>query len=142
MSQVREVRAQLKDIMVQQKINLVSCGSDWDVIRKCICAAYFHQAAKLKVHNYLAMWLWIVSSSSKWNLSSSWHAFVCLGNRGVCECENWDALPSAPHQCFVRDGLHPWLHHLPWAGHDHKGTSSSSALECEVTSVSVNHGLL
>uniref|UniRef100_A0A8C2EPT2 RNA helicase n=1 Tax=Cyprinus carpio TaxID=7962 RepID=A0A8C2EPT2_CYPCA len=47
-SQVREVRSQLKDIMVQQKMNLVSCGSDWDVIRKCICAAYFHQAAKLK----------------------------------------------------------------------------------------------
>ncbi|TRZ00209.1 hypothetical protein DNTS_022588 [Danionella cerebrum] len=45
---VREVRAQLKDIMVQQKMNLISCGSDWDVIRKCICAAYFHQAAKLK----------------------------------------------------------------------------------------------
>lgn len=47
--QVREVRSQLKDIMVQQKMNLISCGSDWDVIRKCICAAYFHQAAKLKV---------------------------------------------------------------------------------------------
>uniref|UniRef100_A0AAY4EB43 Pre-mRNA-splicing factor ATP-dependent RNA helicase PRP16 n=1 Tax=Denticeps clupeoides TaxID=299321 RepID=A0AAY4EB43_9TELE len=49
MRKVREVRAQLKDIMVQQRMNLVSCGSDWDVIRKCICAAYFHQAAKLKV---------------------------------------------------------------------------------------------
>ncbi|XP_066503640.1 pre-mRNA-splicing factor ATP-dependent RNA helicase PRP16 isoform X2 [Hoplias malabaricus] len=48
MRKVREVRAQLKDIMVQQKMNLTSCGSDWDVIRKCICAAYFHQAAKLK----------------------------------------------------------------------------------------------
>lgn len=47
--QVREVRSQLKDIMVQQKMNLVSSGSDWDIIRKCICAAYFHQAAKLKV---------------------------------------------------------------------------------------------
>lgn len=47
--QVREVRSQLKDIMVQQKMNLISCGSDWDIIRKCICAAYFHQAAKLKV---------------------------------------------------------------------------------------------
>lgn len=35
--------------MVQQRMNLVSCGSDWDIIRKCICAAYFHQAAKLKV---------------------------------------------------------------------------------------------
>ncbi|XP_028979712.1 pre-mRNA-splicing factor ATP-dependent RNA helicase PRP16 isoform X2 [Esox lucius] len=48
MRKVREVRSQLKDIMVQQRMNLVSCGSDWDVIRKCICAAYFHQAAKLK----------------------------------------------------------------------------------------------
>lgn len=47
--QVREVRSQLKDIMVQQRMNLMSSGSDWDVIRKCICAAYFHQAAKLKV---------------------------------------------------------------------------------------------
>merc|ERR1719411_1280840 len=27
---------------------MVSCGSDWDVVRKCICAAYFHQAARLK----------------------------------------------------------------------------------------------
>ncbi|KAG7282469.1 hypothetical protein CRUP_000465, partial [Coryphaenoides rupestris] len=48
MHKVREVRSQLKDIMVQQKMNLMSCGSDWDIIRKCICAAYFHQAAKLK----------------------------------------------------------------------------------------------
>ncbi|TMS13493.1 Pre-mRNA-splicing factor ATP-dependent RNA helicase PRP16 [Larimichthys crocea] len=46
--EVREVRSQLKDIMVQQRMNLISCGSDWDIIRKCICAAYFHQAAKLK----------------------------------------------------------------------------------------------
>lgn len=43
------MRSQLKDIMVQQRMNLISCGSDWDIIRKCICAAYFHQAAKLKV---------------------------------------------------------------------------------------------
>lgn len=45
------MRAQLKDIMVQQRMTMVSCGSDWDIIRKCICAAYFHQAAKLKVHH-------------------------------------------------------------------------------------------
>lgn len=53
--QVREVRSQLKDIMVQQRMNLVSCGSDWDIIRKCICAAYFHQAAKLKVLSSLTV---------------------------------------------------------------------------------------
>ncbi|KAM3828909.1 pre-mRNA-splicing factor ATP-dependent RNA helicase PRP16 isoform 2-T2 [Vipera latastei] len=48
MRKVREVRAQLKDIMVQQHMSLASCGTDWDVVRKCICAAYFHQAARLK----------------------------------------------------------------------------------------------
>ena len=48
MHKVREVRAQLKETMEQQKMKLVSCGTDWDVIRKCICAAFFHQAARLK----------------------------------------------------------------------------------------------
>ncbi|KAL0271520.1 UNVERIFIED_CONTAM: hypothetical protein PYX00_008588 [Menopon gallinae] len=48
MRKVREVRQQLKDILVQQKIEVVSCGMEWDVIRKCICSAYFHQAARLK----------------------------------------------------------------------------------------------
>ncbi|XP_065347896.1 pre-mRNA-splicing factor ATP-dependent RNA helicase PRP16 [Cloeon dipterum] len=48
MRKVREVRQQLKDIMEQHKMKVVSCGTDWDVIRKCICSAYFHQAARLK----------------------------------------------------------------------------------------------
>ena len=48
MKKVREVRSQLKEIMEQQKMRLVSCGTDWDIIRKCICAAFFHQAARLK----------------------------------------------------------------------------------------------
>ena len=47
--QVREVRSQLKDIMYQLKMNVTSIGFDWDIIRKCICSAYFHQAARLKV---------------------------------------------------------------------------------------------
>ncbi|XP_015914120.1 pre-mRNA-splicing factor ATP-dependent RNA helicase PRP16 [Parasteatoda tepidariorum] len=48
MRKVREVRQQLKEIMVQQKLPIVSCGNEWDVVRKCICSAYFHQAARLK----------------------------------------------------------------------------------------------
>ena len=48
MRKVREVRAQLKEIMENQKMELVSCGTDWDVVRKCICAAFFHQAARLR----------------------------------------------------------------------------------------------
>ncbi|XP_052231826.1 pre-mRNA-splicing factor ATP-dependent RNA helicase PRP16-like isoform X2 [Dreissena polymorpha] len=48
MRKVREVRQQLKEIMDSQKMELVSCGNEWDIVRKCICSAYFQQAARLK----------------------------------------------------------------------------------------------
>ena len=48
MRKAREVREQLMDIMKAEKITIVSCGNDWDKIRKCICSAYFHHAAKLR----------------------------------------------------------------------------------------------
>lgn len=45
----KEIRDQLHDIMVsQQKMTLTSCGTDWDVVRRCICSGYYHQAAKVK----------------------------------------------------------------------------------------------
>ncbi|KAF7871885.1 hypothetical protein EAF04_003992 [Stromatinia cepivora] len=44
----KEIREQLLDIMKMQRMNMVSCGTDWDVIRKCICSGYYHQAAKVK----------------------------------------------------------------------------------------------
>ncbi|KAI0762383.1 P-loop containing nucleoside triphosphate hydrolase protein [Fomes fomentarius] len=44
----REVRAQLEDIMKFQKMELISVGTDFDVIRKAITAGYFHQAARVK----------------------------------------------------------------------------------------------
>jgi hypothetical protein len=43
-----QVRAQLLDIMQQQRLPLTSAGSDWDVVRKAICSAYFSNAARLK----------------------------------------------------------------------------------------------
>ena len=44
----KEIREQLLDIMKMQKMAMISCGTDWDVIRKCICSGYYHQAAKVK----------------------------------------------------------------------------------------------
>ncbi|GAA6058650.1 hypothetical protein JCM10212_004061 [Sporobolomyces blumeae] len=44
----REVRTQLLDIMKHQKLDIIPCGTDWDIIRKTICGAYFHQAARVK----------------------------------------------------------------------------------------------
>jgi pre-mRNA-splicing factor ATP-dependent RNA helicase DHX38/PRP16 len=44
----KEVRQQLQDIMESSKLNITSCGTDWDILRKCICAGYFHQGAKVK----------------------------------------------------------------------------------------------
>ncbi|XP_001605450.1 pre-mRNA-splicing factor ATP-dependent RNA helicase PRP16 [Nasonia vitripennis] len=48
MRKVREVRQQLEEILKQQKMEVISCGTEWDIVRKCICSAYFHQAARLK----------------------------------------------------------------------------------------------
>lgn len=44
----REVRAQLEDIMKQQRMELISAGTDYDIVRKAITAGYFHQAARVK----------------------------------------------------------------------------------------------
>ena len=44
----REVRVQLEDIMKMQKMEIVSAGTDFDAMRKAICAGYFHQAARVK----------------------------------------------------------------------------------------------
>jgi pre-mRNA-splicing factor ATP-dependent RNA helicase DHX38/PRP16 len=46
MRKVREVRTQLADIMESVKMEIVSSGTDWDVVRKCICSAFFHNAAR------------------------------------------------------------------------------------------------
>merc|ERR1719253_1746460 len=48
LKKVREVRGQMEEIMSQQKLQPNSCGTDWDVVRKAICAGYFHQAGKLR----------------------------------------------------------------------------------------------
>lgn len=44
----KEIREQISDIMKAHKMEPVSCGTDWDVVRKCICSGYYHQAAKVK----------------------------------------------------------------------------------------------
>lgn len=53
--QVREVRSQLKDIMDQQRLPVISSGTEWDIVRKCICSAYFHHAARLKVIDFFIL---------------------------------------------------------------------------------------
>jgi len=45
---VREIRSQLLDIMKSQKMSVISCGTDWDPVRKAICSAYFQNAGRLK----------------------------------------------------------------------------------------------
>ncbi|XP_074378490.1 pre-mRNA-splicing factor ATP-dependent RNA helicase DEAH7-like [Apium graveolens] len=48
LKKAREVRSQLLDILKTLKIPLTSCGPDWDIVRKAICSAYFHNDARLK----------------------------------------------------------------------------------------------
>ncbi|KAG6053241.1 hypothetical protein E4U17_004903 [Claviceps sp. LM77 group G4] len=44
----KEVREQIVDIIKAQNMVVTSCGMDWDMIRKCICSGYYHQAARYK----------------------------------------------------------------------------------------------
>ncbi|KAJ7945536.1 Pre-mRNA-splicing factor ATP-dependent RNA helicase [Quillaja saponaria] len=44
----REVRSQLLDILKTLKIPLTTSWPDTDIVRKAICSAYFHNAARLK----------------------------------------------------------------------------------------------
>ncbi|TIA90553.1 hypothetical protein E3P99_01514 [Wallemia hederae] len=48
LKKAQEVRQQLEDIMRSQKLSITTCGTDWDIIRKCITAGYFHQAVRIK----------------------------------------------------------------------------------------------
>lgn len=48
MRKAREVRSQLMDMMKAEKMRYLSCNTDWDAVRKCICSSYFHQAARIK----------------------------------------------------------------------------------------------
>ncbi|KAG5368435.1 Pre-mRNA-splicing factor ATP-dependent RNA helicase prp16 [Yarrowia sp. C11] len=47
LEKAHEVREQLEQIMSSNKMPVESCGTDWDLLRKCICAGYFHQAARV-----------------------------------------------------------------------------------------------
>lgn len=86
------MRAQLKDIMVQQRMSLASCGTDWDIVRKCICAAYFHQAAKLKVSPEEPFpGLVIVPGQSSFSLSSP--ADLGFPHQGLCQDKGWSGCP-------------------------------------------------
>ena len=57
LKKVREVLAQLEDVCTSLHMQPQrSCGHDWDVVRRCIAAAFFHQAARLKgIDSYVNM---------------------------------------------------------------------------------------
>lgn len=44
----REIREQLLGIVESQRLPVLACGSDWDILRRAICAGYYHQAARVK----------------------------------------------------------------------------------------------
>ena len=43
----REIRNQLIKVMKKNKIPIISSGTNWDIVRKCICSAFAHQASKV-----------------------------------------------------------------------------------------------
>ncbi|SCW02205.1 LAFE_0F01288g1_1 [Lachancea fermentati] len=47
LQRAHDIRRQLSRVMVKKNIPILSSGSDWDTVRKCICSGYAQQAAKL-----------------------------------------------------------------------------------------------
>ena len=48
MRKAQEVLGQLLDLMASHKIQVSSCGGDWDAVRKAVCSGYFYHSARLK----------------------------------------------------------------------------------------------
>lgn len=49
LKRAKEVREQLAFIIQQDRTaHPRSCGTDWDIVRKCICSGYFFQAARVR----------------------------------------------------------------------------------------------
>lgn len=44
----REIREQLQGIVEGHNLPIQACGSDWDILRRAICAGYYHQAGRVK----------------------------------------------------------------------------------------------
>ncbi|CAI4034839.1 hypothetical protein SMKI_11G2910 [Saccharomyces mikatae IFO 1815] len=50
----RDIRDQLLTILKSQDIPVTSSGKDWNIIKKCICSGFAHQAAKISgLRNYI-----------------------------------------------------------------------------------------
>ncbi|CDK28199.1 unnamed protein product [Kuraishia capsulata CBS 1993] len=44
----RDIKSQLEAIMERQDLVMTSSGTDWDIIRKCICSCFYPNASKVK----------------------------------------------------------------------------------------------
>ena len=56
MKKVKEVRTQILDICKQLRMKIETCGTDWDLVRKAVCSAYFQNAGRMKtVAEYVNM---------------------------------------------------------------------------------------
>ena len=76
MRKVREVRQQLKDIMDRLKMPVLSAANNSALLRKCICSAFFHQAARWKssgeyVHCRTGMPCHVHPTSALFNMGSA-----------------------------------------------------------------------
>ena len=86
MRKVREVREQLLEIMESLKIETNSSGTDWDIVRKCICSAYFYNAARFVIGFYPLFYFFPFFSplgNFKWSRLYNYNELKKLINRIV-----------------------------------------------------------
>ncbi len=82
------MRSQLVDIMKTLKMPLVSCGSNWDVVRKSITAAYAHSLSQRPVENMAEYAR--PRHCSVYTLKGT----VCLSSRGCVAHSSARAMPN------------------------------------------------
>lgn len=125
MRKVREVRQQLKDIMDQLKLPIISSGQDWDVIRKCICSGKW-------LGSCLSWDTFRVKHQVKNTPLTCCSLFPPSGaverHRRVRALPDRHALSFTPDISPVRYGLHAGLRRVPRTCHDLQGNAKHKAL--------------
>ncbi|KAH3677125.1 hypothetical protein WICMUC_001880 [Wickerhamomyces mucosus] len=46
LKKAKDIKEQLELIMKSNRVDVISTGYEWDILRKCICSSFFYQAAK------------------------------------------------------------------------------------------------
>ncbi len=127
---VHEVREQMISIMESQKVAHESCGTNWDSVRKAICAAFFMHAAALKgIGEYAIFKAYLVLCFKCFlSLYPTFYSTFLITALQIPKPQNCNEVFPAPEFVFVWSGLQPGLRRLSRISADHQRVHVIAAL--------------